>query len=51
MLVDLPTTVDPDLLAIMDILLAMLPPGATYANKRLHDLSSSAWRTSTWSMF
>jgi predicted ATPase len=37
-LVDLPTTVDPDLLAIMEILLAMLPPGTTYADKRLHDL-------------
>jgi predicted ATPase len=37
-LVDLPTTVDPNLLAIMEILLAMLPPGSTYADKRLHDL-------------
>jgi predicted ATPase len=29
---------DQDLLAIMEILLAMLPPGSTYADKRLHDL-------------
>src|SRR6516165_11597486 len=37
-LVDLPAMKDQDLLAIMEILLAMLPPGTTYADKRLHDL-------------
>jgi predicted ATPase len=37
-LVELPAAKDSNLLALMEILLAMLPPGATYADKRLHDL-------------